>query len=225
MVCDLGLYGGCNCVYVLCITVNTYIMKALINARTMFGTPVDNIPNSYPTMQDYLFDKHLLTEGEPPNDRGCRICSKIGHFARECPKMQARKERYKFALCLHAYMCQCSKPGVLSDKSGRGSRENRTNTNRMEKPGRTKLILNARRLARQWPHKDNRNKANSKKPNSKVNSNDISKDKKVNNKDNNRIHSSSKTGNNKFSSKGNNKIHNNKVNNNRGNNSMVLTTD
>ena len=45
--------------------------------------------------QDYLFDPDLLVEGQPPNDRGCRRCSKIGHIAKECPwgSQLVKKER------------------------------------------------------------------------------------------------------------------------------------
>ena len=28
--------------------------------------------------QQYLFDPHALRDGNPPNDRGCRACGKIG---------------------------------------------------------------------------------------------------------------------------------------------------
>ena len=45
-------------------------------------------------LQDYFFDQSLLAEGELPNDRLCRVCSKIGHIAKECPRVLARKERY-----------------------------------------------------------------------------------------------------------------------------------
>lgn len=30
--------------------------------------------------QNYLFDIKALSEGPPPNERGCRICRKIGHL-------------------------------------------------------------------------------------------------------------------------------------------------
>ena len=44
-------------------------------------------------LQDYLFDSEILTDGAPPNDRGCRMCGKIGHFVRECPVMQNKKDK------------------------------------------------------------------------------------------------------------------------------------
>ena len=28
--------------------------------------------------QKYLFDPNAMTDGNPPNDRGCRACGKIG---------------------------------------------------------------------------------------------------------------------------------------------------
>ncbi len=45
------------------------------------------------SFQDYLFDRDILTDSEPPNDRGCRLCGKIGHFARDCSIVIRRKER------------------------------------------------------------------------------------------------------------------------------------
>ncbi|CAH1773302.1 unnamed protein product [Owenia fusiformis] len=72
---------------------NTFIQKAFIKGRHIFGIPVDTLPRNYSNLLDYLFDPKLLTDGAPPNDRGCRICSKIGHFAKDCPVVQNRKER------------------------------------------------------------------------------------------------------------------------------------
>uniref|UniRef100_A0A7N6B405 RNA uridylyltransferase n=1 Tax=Anabas testudineus TaxID=64144 RepID=A0A7N6B405_ANATE len=61
-----------------------FIMKAFINGRKLFGTPF------YPprgTEMDYFFDSKVLTDGElAPNDRCCRICGKIGHYMKDCPK-------------------------------------------------------------------------------------------------------------------------------------------
>lgn len=37
--------------------------------------------------KDYFFDSKVLTDGElAPNDRCCRICGKIGHYMKDCPK-------------------------------------------------------------------------------------------------------------------------------------------
>ena len=36
-------------------------------------------------LQEYLFNpKVLISTGPPPNDRGCLICGKVGHKAKEC---------------------------------------------------------------------------------------------------------------------------------------------
>uniref|UniRef100_A0A2R5LKV9 Putative s-m checkpoint control protein cid1 n=1 Tax=Ornithodoros turicata TaxID=34597 RepID=A0A2R5LKV9_9ACAR len=64
----------------------TYIMKAFIKGRAMCGTPLKRLPSSYPDYMSFFFDRHQLTDGYPPNDRGCRACGKIGHRVKECPK-------------------------------------------------------------------------------------------------------------------------------------------
>lgn len=77
-----------------------FIMKAFINSRKVFGTPVRVIPVQYPSTMEYFFDPEVLTEGEvAPNDRCCRICGKIGHFMKDCPmrKIRQRQEREKRA--------------------------------------------------------------------------------------------------------------------------------
>ncbi|XP_019954729.2 terminal uridylyltransferase 7 [Paralichthys olivaceus] len=72
-----------------------FIMKAFINGRTVFGTPVKSFPPVYPSQMEYFFDPEVLTEGEvAPNDRCCRICGKIGHFMKDCPLRKKSKHRW-----------------------------------------------------------------------------------------------------------------------------------
>uniref|UniRef100_A0A4W3GYP1 Terminal uridylyl transferase 7 n=1 Tax=Callorhinchus milii TaxID=7868 RepID=A0A4W3GYP1_CALMI len=74
--------------------VTNFIMKALINGRKIFGTPVRWIPKEYPAFLEYFFDPEILTEGEvAPNDRCCRICGKIGHFMKDCPMRRCKTRR------------------------------------------------------------------------------------------------------------------------------------
>ncbi|XP_056142111.1 terminal uridylyltransferase 7 [Lampris incognitus] len=71
-----------------------FIMKAFINGRRVFGTPVIVYPPEYPNHMEYFFDPEVLTEGElAPNDRCCRICGKIGHFMKDCPMRKKSKHR------------------------------------------------------------------------------------------------------------------------------------
>ncbi|XP_061540719.1 terminal uridylyltransferase 4 isoform X2 [Phycodurus eques] len=68
-----------------------FIMKAFINGRKLFGTPSYPVPG---TEVDYFFDAKVLTDGElAPNDRCCRICGKIGHYMKDCPKRRRMKKR------------------------------------------------------------------------------------------------------------------------------------
>ncbi|XP_058492229.1 terminal uridylyltransferase 4 isoform X2 [Solea solea] len=71
-----------------------FIMKAFINGRTVFGTPIKVFPPMYPSQMEYFFDPEVLTEGEvAPNDRCCRICGKIGHFMKDCPMRKKFRHR------------------------------------------------------------------------------------------------------------------------------------
>ncbi|XP_077389550.1 terminal uridylyltransferase 4 isoform X3 [Festucalex cinctus] len=68
-----------------------FIMKAFINGRKLFGTPFYPVPG---TEVDYFFDAKVLTDGElAPNDRCCRICGKIGHYMKDCPKRRRMKKK------------------------------------------------------------------------------------------------------------------------------------
>jgi len=66
-------------------------MKAFINGRKLFGTPF------YPLIgreAEYFFDSRVLTDGElAPNDRCCRVCGKIGHYMKDCPKRRRLKKK------------------------------------------------------------------------------------------------------------------------------------
>uniref|UniRef100_A0A6Q2Z6R4 CCHC-type domain-containing protein n=1 Tax=Esox lucius TaxID=8010 RepID=A0A6Q2Z6R4_ESOLU len=74
--------------------VTNFIMKAFINGRRVFGTPVKNYPAEYPSPMEYFFDPEVLTGGElAPNDRCCRICGKIGHFMKDCPMRRKSRQR------------------------------------------------------------------------------------------------------------------------------------
>ncbi|XP_059405665.1 terminal uridylyltransferase 7 isoform X1 [Carassius carassius] len=71
----------------------SFILKAFINARRVFGTPVKGFPPEYSNKMEYFFDPEVLTEGKlAPNDRCCRICGKIGHFMKDC-SMRKRQRR------------------------------------------------------------------------------------------------------------------------------------
>ncbi|KAG0710685.1 Terminal uridylyltransferase 4 [Chionoecetes opilio] len=72
---------------------NTFIMKAFIRGREVFGTAVMGCPPGYLHLVDYLFDNKQLTDGAPPNDRGCRFCGKIGHIQKDCPKKKVNMEK------------------------------------------------------------------------------------------------------------------------------------
>ncbi|KAF1610237.1 UNVERIFIED_CONTAM: Terminal uridylyltransferase 7, partial [Eudyptes robustus] len=71
-----------------------FIMKAFINGRRVFGTPIKIFPKEYSSKMEYFFDPEVLTEGElAPNDRCCRTCGKIGHFMKDCPMRRKLRRR------------------------------------------------------------------------------------------------------------------------------------
>ncbi|XP_076812263.1 terminal uridylyltransferase 7-like isoform X3 [Clavelina lepadiformis] len=71
-----------------------FIIRVFIKAREHFGTLPKFRLNGNQAVH-YFFDPTILTDGEEvPNDRCCRICGKIGHFVRDCPKnKRSRKNK------------------------------------------------------------------------------------------------------------------------------------
>jgi len=102
---------------------NLYIKKAFINGRRLFGTPFKQAPAGYRTVQDYFFDPELLTDGAPPNDRGCRACGKIGHLVADCPRKKAADQRKKQAKDRQRSL---SEQPEVGKQGGDGAGRNRT---------------------------------------------------------------------------------------------------
>lgn len=62
-----------------------YIRRVFVSARRFFQTPVKRLPSNFSSLEEYLFNpKVLVAAGPPPNDRGCLVCGKVGHKAKEC---------------------------------------------------------------------------------------------------------------------------------------------
>ena len=73
---------------------STYIRKAFQRTMVTFASE-DNIKDAAAcrSAKHFLFNRSKLTDGPPPNDRGCRRCFKLGHFIADCPKLQKKKQK------------------------------------------------------------------------------------------------------------------------------------
>lgn len=68
----------------------SYIMSTFIRGRELFGFPRYDIPPQL--CQRFFFDVYFLTDGyEAPTDRNCRVCGKIGHIAKDCPRSKSNR--------------------------------------------------------------------------------------------------------------------------------------
>ncbi|KAK4314793.1 hypothetical protein Pmani_013939 [Petrolisthes manimaculis] len=111
---------------------NTFIMKAFIRGRELFGSAIMAPPPGYRNLVDYLFDCKQLTDGAPPNDRGCRFCGKIGHIQKDCPKKKVniekrdKKERQKDRREMRrSTEAEMPEKSTIAEAGVRGGRERR----------------------------------------------------------------------------------------------------
>ena len=69
-----------------------FIRSTFERARVRFGTAQAGIPYVGQERQRYFFDPFFLTNGYlPPADRNCKVCGKIGHWAKECPYNKSKR--------------------------------------------------------------------------------------------------------------------------------------
>lgn len=69
-----------------------YILKSFSKARYLFGMTVDDfIPDEVKFNIEYFFNPRSLVDGNPPMDRNCYSCFKIGHQTKDCPLANAKR--------------------------------------------------------------------------------------------------------------------------------------
>ncbi|NWX28325.1 TUT7 uridylyltransferase, partial [Notiomystis cincta] len=122
-----------------------FIMKAFINGRRVFGTPMKIFPKEYPSKMEYFFDPEVLTEGElAPNDRCCRTCGKIGHFMKDCPMRRKLRRRREYE--------GTQRYGEIKEKRGKEDKDTQSKPTEKEnsvKEGKSQLCTpQKRKLAR-----------------------------------------------------------------------------
>lgn len=68
-----------------------HIIKTLQKCRAFFHRSTDHLRHEM-SFTDYYLDARQVRDGNPPIDRQCRLCYRIGHFARNCTYMNKRDE-------------------------------------------------------------------------------------------------------------------------------------
>jgi len=95
-----------------------YIMKCFIRARSHFGYVIDLKPMDVRLNIEFFFNPKSLVDGQPPMDRNCYLCFKIGHMTKECPNAEAilsRKGGKKTVFSKEGLACfKCNEYGHLS---------------------------------------------------------------------------------------------------------------
>lgn len=71
--------------------VSVHILKTFQKCRMFFHRSTDHLRNDVNYMEYYL-DARQVRDGNPPIDRQCRLCYRIGHFARNCTYVNKREE-------------------------------------------------------------------------------------------------------------------------------------
>jgi len=73
---------------------HVYIVNSFRKGYLHFGMPATDSALLTGNAEEYYFQPEKLTSGKLPNDRGCRLCKKIGHIFKDCPqRKQGRKKK------------------------------------------------------------------------------------------------------------------------------------
>ncbi|XP_054280823.1 terminal uridylyltransferase 4-like [Macrosteles quadrilineatus] len=144
-----------------------YIIKALRKGRNHFARPVKIQMRDSKTIEAYFMNVRELTDGEPPNDRGCRVCKSIGHKERECPQKRKKKGK-KGAKSLNkprndespSKKAPISEDEDFSDSDNESS-DQEDNTSQRETP---KKVVNQPQFKQNRDNNGNSNRAKQSKP-------------------------------------------------------------
>lgn len=75
-----------------------YILRSFAKARSIFGCVVSDFrSNEIRFNMDYFFNPRSLVEGNPPMDRNCYSCMKIGHQTKDCPLANSKRRDKQFS--------------------------------------------------------------------------------------------------------------------------------
>lgn len=72
---------------------HVYIISSFRKGYLHFGKPAAETALVAGNPEAYYFQPEKLTNGKLPNDRGCRICKKIGHIMRDCPQRKQGRNK------------------------------------------------------------------------------------------------------------------------------------
>ncbi|XP_063217527.1 terminal uridylyltransferase 7-like [Bacillus rossius redtenbacheri] len=70
-----------------------FIINTFRTAYKLFSTPRISCLDYIGRLERYFLDPRQLTSGEPPNDRGCRLCKKTDHMIKQCPLRKQSRHR------------------------------------------------------------------------------------------------------------------------------------
>jgi DNA polymerase sigma len=119
-----------------------YILKSFSKARVIFGQVIEDFrPLEIRLNMDYFFNPKSLVEGNPPMDRNCFSCFKIGHQTKDCPlankrrdKQQPNNDNYKDESCFRCknfgHMARdCPMTNEQINNNGNNKRNRNSNNN------------------------------------------------------------------------------------------------
>ena len=101
-----------------------FILKSFAKARSLFGNVKSEIrADEIRSNIAYFFNAKALIDGNPPMDRNCFTCNKIGHQTRDCPLARRRQDANANSSSTHAaaLTSTSSEPAEASAEAGSSS--------------------------------------------------------------------------------------------------------